>query len=63
MDKDKAVSLLTHFTEIKKRLIRISIIVISVSIFGLVLFVFVKNLMKRRIEYYLKLNEKNKKTK
>ena len=41
----------------------IAIIVISVSIFGLVLFVFVKNLMKRRIEYYLKLNEKNKKTK
>ena len=41
----------------------IAIIDISVSIFGLVLFVFVKNLMKRRIEYYLKLNEKKKKTK
>ena len=41
----------------------IAIIVISVSIFGLALFVFVKNLMKRRIEYYLKLNEKKKKTK
>ena len=41
----------------------IAIIVISVSIFGLILFVFVKNLMKRRIEYYLKLNEKKKKTK
>ena len=41
----------------------IAIIVISVSIFGLVLFVFVKDLMKRRIEYYLKLNEKKKKTK
>ncbi|MDC3021297.1 hypothetical protein OAZ96_01015 [Pelagibacteraceae bacterium] len=41
----------------------IAIIVISVSIFGLVLFVFVKNLMKRRIEYYLKLNEKKKKIK
>ena len=39
----------------------ISIIVISVSIFGLILFVFVKNLMKRRIEYYLKINEKKKK--
>jgi hypothetical protein len=39
----------------------ISIIIISVSIFGLILFVFVKNLMKRRIEYYLKLNEKKKK--
>ena len=41
----------------------ISIIVISVSIFGLILFVFVKNLMKRRIEYYLKLNEKKNKSK
>ena len=41
----------------------IAIIVISVSIFGLSLFVFVKNLMKRRIEYYLKLNEKKKKIK
>ena len=41
----------------------ISIIVISVSIFGLILFVFVKNIMKRRIEYYLKLNEKKKKIK
>jgi len=41
----------------------ISIIVVSVSIFGLILFVFVKNLMKRRIEYYLKLNEKKKKIK
>ena len=41
----------------------VAIIFISVSIFGLVLFVFVKNLMKRRIEYYLKLNEKKKKTK
>ena len=41
----------------------IAIIVVSVSIFGLVLFVFVKNIMKKRIEYYLKLNEKKKKTK
>ena len=39
----------------------ISIIVVSVLIFGLILFVFVKNIMKRRIEYYLKLNEKKKK--
>ena len=39
----------------------ISIIVVSVSIFGLILFVFVKNIMKRRIEYYLKLNDKKKK--
>jgi len=29
----------------------------------LVLFIFVKNTMKKRIEYYLKLNEKKKKTK
>ena len=41
----------------------ISIIVVSVTLFGLVLFVLVKNTMKKRIEYYLKLNEKKKKTK
>tara|TARA_Y100000590_G_scaffold182891_1_gene208393 strand:- start:335 stop:475 length:141 start_codon:yes stop_codon:yes gene_type:complete len=39
----------------------IAIIVVSVSIFGLILFVVVKNSMKKRIEYYLKLNEKRKK--
>ena len=38
----------------------ISIIVVSVSIFGILLFVLVKNSMKKRIEYYLKLNEKKK---
>ena len=38
----------------------ISIIVVSVSIFGVLLFVLVKNSMKKRIEYYLKLNEKKK---
>ena len=37
----------------------ISIIVISVSIFGLILFVFVKNYIKNKINYYLE--EKNKK--
>jgi len=37
----------------------ILIIIISVSIFGLILFVFVKNQIKKRIDYYLK--EKNKK--
>ncbi len=41
----------------------ILIIVISVSIFGLLVFVFVRNFMKRKIEYYLKLNEQKKKTK
>ena len=39
----------------------IAIIVVSVSIFGLALFVVIKNTMKKRIEYYLKLNEKRKK--
>jgi len=39
----------------------IAIIVVSVSIFGLILFVVVKNSMKKRIDYYLKLNEKKKK--
>ena len=38
----------------------IAIIVVSVSIFGLLLFVVVKNSMKKRIDYYLKLNEKRK---
>jgi len=41
----------------------ILIIIISVTIFGILLFVVVKNSMKKRIEYYLKLNEKKKKTK
>ena len=36
----------------------ILIIIISVSIFGLILFVMVKNYMKKKIDYYLK--EKNK---
>ena len=41
----------------------ILIIIVSVSLFGLILFVVVKNTMKKRIEYYLKLNEKKRKTK
>tara|TARA_B100001175_G_scaffold95850_1_gene81191 strand:+ start:1751 stop:1891 length:141 start_codon:yes stop_codon:yes gene_type:complete len=39
----------------------ILIIIISVSIFGLLIFVFVKNYIKNKIQYYL--NEKNKKSK
>ena len=39
----------------------IAIIIVSVLIFGLMLFVVVKNSMKKRINYYLKLNEKRKK--
>ena len=39
----------------------ILIIIILVSIFGLLLFVFVKNYIKSRTHYYLE--EKNKKTK
>ena len=39
----------------------ISIIILSVTLFGVLLFIIVKNAMKRRIEYYLKLNEKKKK--
>tara|TARA_B100000700_G_C14668341_1_gene679624 strand:- start:182 stop:319 length:138 start_codon:yes stop_codon:yes gene_type:complete len=41
----------------------ISIIILSVTIFGVLLFILVKNAMKRRIEYYLKLNEKKNKSK
>ena len=39
----------------------ILIIIVSVSIFGLILFVFVKNYIKSKINFYL--NEKNKKLK
>ena len=39
----------------------ILIIIVSVSIFGLIIFVIVKNFLKNKIQYYLK--EKNKKTK
>tara|TARA_B100001115_G_scaffold161530_1_gene136551 strand:- start:194 stop:343 length:150 start_codon:yes stop_codon:yes gene_type:complete len=39
----------------------ILIIIVSVSIFGLVIFVFVKNYIKNKINYYLK--EKNNKSK
>ena len=38
----------------------ISIIVISVTLFGVLLFIFVRNAMRKKIEYYLKLNEKKK---
>ncbi len=37
----------------------ILIIIVSVSIFGLLVFVFVKNYIKSKINFYL--NEKNKK--
>tara|TARA_B100000401_G_C52303920_1_gene483962 strand:+ start:305 stop:451 length:147 start_codon:yes stop_codon:yes gene_type:complete len=39
----------------------ILIIIVSVSIFGLVVFVLVKNFIKNKIRYYLE--QKNKKTK
>ena len=39
----------------------ILIIILSVSIFGLVVFVMVKNYIKNKIQYYLE--EKNKKSK
>tara|TARA_A100001037_G_C14661529_1_gene419091 strand:- start:115 stop:258 length:144 start_codon:yes stop_codon:yes gene_type:complete len=39
----------------------ILIIIISVSIFGLIVFVFVKNYIKKRLEYYLQEKNKNKK--
>ena len=40
----------------------ILIIIVSVSIFGLLVFVFVRNYIKSKIEYLVKL-EKNKKSK
>ena len=39
----------------------ILIIIVSLSIFGLLVFVYVKNYIKRKLEYYL--NEKNNKNK
>ena len=44
-----------------ERLRIILIIIISVSIFGLLVFDYVKNYIKRKLEYYL--NEKNNKKK
>ena len=38
----------------------IAIIIISVSIFGLLLFVFVKNQIKKRINYYSNNEKENK---
>jgi len=38
----------------------ILIIIISVSIFGLLIFVFVKNYIRNKINYLLKKNNKNK---
>ena len=37
----------------------ILIIIISVSIFGLLIFVFVKNFIKRKLEYYLNKKKNN----
>ena len=39
----------------------ILIIIVSVSIFGLIVFVFVKNYIKNKIKYYLEKKNKNKK--
>tara|TARA_B100000965_G_scaffold242761_1_gene203755 strand:+ start:217 stop:360 length:144 start_codon:yes stop_codon:yes gene_type:complete len=44
-----------------ERLRIILIIIVAVSIFGLVIFVIVKNFIKNKIQYYLE--EKNKKKK
>jgi len=44
------------------RLRIILIIIVSVSIFGLVVFVFVKNYIKSKIHYYLEEKNKNKKS-
>ena len=46
-----------------ERLRIILIIIVSVSIFGLLVFVFVKNYIKRKLEYYLKEKNKNNKLK
>jgi|TARA_B100001013_G_scaffold16260_1_gene9251 uncharacterized membrane protein YqiK len=46
-----------------ERLRIILIIIVSVSIFGLIVFVFVKNYIKRKMEYYLVKKNKNNKSK
>ena len=46
-----------------ERLRIILIIIVSVSIFGLLVFVFVKNYIKKKLEYYLKEKNNNKKLK
>jgi len=46
-----------------ERLRIILIIIVSVSIFGLIVFVFVKNYLKRKMEYYLVIKNKNNKSK
>ena len=43
-----------------ERLRIILIIIVSVSIFGLLVFVFVKNYIKKKLEYYLKEKNNNK---
>ena len=40
---------------------KIFIIIVSVSIFGLLLFVYVKNKIKKTIDFYLKVKKKNTK--
>ena len=47
----------------EEQLKTILIIIISVSIFGLLVFVYVKNYIKRKLEYYLKEKNKNSKLK
>ena len=41
---------------------KIFIIVVSVSIFGLLIFVFVKNQLRKKINFYLEEKEKKDKT-
>ena len=41
----------------------ILIIIVSVSIFGLLVFVFVKNYIRSKIQYYLEKNQRKKETK
>ncbi len=40
----------------------ILIIIVSVSIFGLIMFVIVKNYIKNKINYYLEIKNKKKKS-
>jgi hypothetical protein len=41
----------------------ISIIVLSVTIFGVIFFIYVKNALKKQLNFYLTKNNKNKRVK
>ena len=41
-------------------LVKVLIIIFSVTIFGIIFFIYVKNTLKKRLNYYLSKNNKKK---